>query len=238
MRATTRATIPAMRALVTALVATMSAHDRRRLGTARRVPLYHSVPDRYRGLIVLGAGTGVRISEALGLTNDRINWIREVTIDRQLFGQREGGPVFGPVKDKKNRPRTIPLPQTVVDALAAHVACYGLGPDQLLFTGVRGAPVSRQTFSKMWVTAAGPLGISLGDGYHQLRHFYASALIANGVSVKVVQKRLGHAAAKMTLDVYAHLWPEDEDRTRDAIDAVFPAERRDTNVTHRAGKQG
>ena len=188
----------------------MSAHDRRRLGTARRVPLYHSVPDRYRGLIVLGAGTGVRISEALGLTNDRINWIREVTIDRQLFGQREGGPVFGPVKDKKNRPWTIPLPQTVVDALAAHVACYGLGPDQSFSSPeFVGAPVSRETFSKMWVTAAGPLGISLGDGYHQLRHFYASALIANGVSVKVVQKRLGHAAAKMTSsDVYAHPGPK------------------------------
>ena len=39
----------------------------------------------------------------------------------------------------------------------------------------------------------------------------------------------------MTLDVSAHLWPEDEDRTRDAIDAVFPAGRRDTYVTHEGG---
>ena len=67
--------------------------------------LMDAVPDRYRALIVLGAGTGVRISEALGLTNDRINWLRhEVTIDRQLVGHRQGEPVFGPVKDKKNRP--------------------------------------------------------------------------------------------------------------------------------------
>ena len=67
----------------------------------------------------------------------------------------------------------------------------------------------------MWIAAAGSLGIPLGNGYHQLRHFYASTLIANGVSVEVVQKRLGHATAKMTLDVYAHLWPEDEDRTHE-----------------------
>jgi len=91
--------------------------------------LIDAVPTRYRALIVLGAGTGPRISEALGLTNDRIDWIRrEVTIDRQLVGHDKGVPSFGPVKDKKNRPRTIPLPQTVVDELAAHVARYGLGP--------------------------------------------------------------------------------------------------------------
>jgi len=39
----------------------------------------------------------------------------------------------------------------------------------------------------------------------------------------------------MTLDVYAHLWPEDEDRTRDSIDRVLLAGKRDTNVTQQRG---
>lgn len=181
--------------------------------------LIDAVPARYRALIVLGAGTGVRLGEALGLTNDRVIWLaRQVEINRQLVRITGGEPVFGPVKDKKNRPRTIPLPQVVVDALAAHVREFGLGPEELLFTGPRGGPVRRTTFSDMWRAAAGPLGIPLGDGYHQLRHFYASVLIRSGESVKTVQERLGHASAKMTLDVYAHLWPEDEDRTRVAVD--------------------
>lgn len=63
--------------------------------------------------------------------------------------------------------------------------------------------------------------IPLGDGYHELRHFYASVLIRAGESVKVVQKRLGHSSAQMTLDIYAHLWPEDDETTRAALDAVF-----------------
>ena len=49
---------------------------------------------------------------------------------------------------------------------------------------------------------------------HDLRHFYASALIAGGASVKQVQERLGHASAVITLKTYAHLWPGDDDRTR------------------------
>jgi integrase len=55
-------------------------------------------------------------------------------------------------------------------------------------------------------------------GLHALRHFYASALIAHGESVKVVQKRLGHSSAAVTLDIYAHLWPDSDDRTREAVE--------------------
>jgi integrase len=39
--------------------------------------------------------------------------------------------------------------------------------------------------------------------------------------VKEVQERLGHASASMTLDVYSHLWPSDEDQTRAVTDNVL-----------------
>ncbi|MEO5839654.1 MAG: tyrosine-type recombinase/integrase, partial [Acidimicrobiales bacterium] len=60
-----------------------------------------------------------------------------------------------------------------------------------------------------------------GAHFHDLRHHYASVLIQAGLNVKVVQERLGHATATETLDTYAHLWPDDEDRTRAAIDSVW-----------------
>ena len=53
---------------------------------------------------------------------------------------------------------------------------------------------------------------------HSLRHYYASRLIRSGCSVKSVQARLGHATAAETLDTYSHLWPDDEDQTRAAVD--------------------
>ena len=56
---------------------------------------------------------------------------------------------------------------------------------------------------------------------HGFRHFFASALIAGGASVKQVQTVLGHASAVITLRTYAHLWPGDEDRTRDVMDAAL-----------------
>ena len=54
-----------------------------------------------------------------------------------------------------------------------------------------------------------------------MRHYYASLLIRHGESVKTVQSRLGHASAVETLDTYSHLWPDSDDRTRDAIDSVL-----------------
>jgi integrase len=46
---------------------------------------------------------------------------------------------------------------------------------------------------------------------------FGSALIRAGLNVKVVAERLGHANATMTLNVYAHLWQDDEDRSRQAV---------------------
>ncbi|HYJ76984.1 MAG TPA: site-specific integrase, partial [Actinomycetes bacterium] len=43
----------------------------------------------------------------------------------------------------------------------------------------------------------------------------------HGESVKTVQARLGHATAAETLDTYSHLWPDSDDRTREAVDAAL-----------------
>jgi integrase len=65
--------------------------------------------------------------------------------------------------------------------------------------------------------AAGCAGIRL----HDLRHFYASGLIAAGCDVVTVQRALGHKSASVTLNTYSHLWPSAEDRTRSAAAAML-----------------
>ncbi len=66
-------------------------------------------------------------------------------------------------------------------------------------------------------------GLPADFRYHDLRHYFASLLIASGADVKVVQARLRHASAKTTLDTYGHLWPDSDDSTRAAIEAVMAA---------------
>jgi integrase len=124
--------------------------------------------------------------------------------------------------------RTVPLADVVLDALAAHVADYPAATTQdgpkrsveLVFSDEEGRPIGRTWFSRrVWHPAVVAAGLPTGTHFHELRHFYASLLIDGGESVKVVQSRLGHASADETLNTYAHLWPDTEDRSRAAVQA-------------------
>jgi len=201
-----------------------------------------AMPSRYRALVTLGAATGLRQGEAFGLTVDR-SGLRPLSrrpmlgVDRQLVLVSGEAPYLGPPKRRASR-RQLPLPQVAADALAAHLAAYPPFPREvvcrdagrtwtesveLVFTTERGTPVRRNKFSTIWRPAVEAAGLPQGTTFHDLRHFYASLLIAHGESVKVVQARLGHATAAETLDTYAHLWPDSEDRTRAAVDSVLGA---------------
>ncbi len=88
-----------------------------------------------------------------------------------------------------------------------------------MFTNERDAPIQQYPFSALWARVRATAQLPTWSTPHDLRHYYATLLIRSGASVKVVQTRLGHASAKTTLDTYGHLFPDEEDRTRDAIDA-------------------
>jgi integrase len=119
--------------------------------------------------------------------------------------------------------RTLPLADFVLGELARHLERFDSGEGGLLFTSATGGPVPRNRFAEAWRSAATNAGLPTSATFHDLRHFHASLLIRHGESVKTVQARLGHASASETLDVYSHLWPDSEDRTRRAVDEVLSA---------------
>ncbi len=185
--------------------------------------LTDAISPRYRAVIVLAAGTGLRQGECFGLTLDRVDFLRQtLLVDRQMVMLTGRPTALGPPKTAASV-RTVPLPQVVVDELAAHLAAYPPGSDGLLFTNAHGRPINRASFAQAWLPAARRARLPEGESFHSLRHFYASLLIRHGESVKVIQARLGHASAAESLDTYSHLWPDSEDRTRQAVDAVLAA---------------
>jgi len=190
------------------------------LTTEQVTAVRDALPIELQPLVTLAAGTGMRQGECFGLTVDRVRFLERVAmVDRQLVTLQGQAPTFGPPKTRASN-RTIPLPQVVVDALAAHLAEFPANTDGLLFT-LAGKPITRQAFGHKWRAAVATAGLPTGTGFHALRHYYASLLIRHGESVKTVQSRLGHASAVETLDTYSHLWPDSDDRTRDAIDSVL-----------------
>lgn len=104
------------------------------------------------------------------------------------------------------------------------MATHAPVPSGLVFTNDEGAAIRRTRFSEVWRPTVKAAGAPDLTGFHALRHYYALILIRHGESVKVVQARLGHASAAETLDTYGHLWPDSDDRTRQAVDEVLGSE--------------
>jgi integrase len=88
------------------------------LATEVVLALADAVPDWYRALVILAAGSGMRQGECFGLTVDRIDFLRRIVrVDRQLLSVPGRPPFLAPPKTSASV-RTIPLPQVVLHALA------------------------------------------------------------------------------------------------------------------------
>ncbi len=112
----------------------------------------------------------------------------------------------------------------VADALAAHLAAYPASEDGTIFTTRRGAPLGHVYYGhNLMGRAVSEAGLPEGTTSHDLRHHYASVLLAAGESVVAVAERLGHEDASLVLSTYGHLMPDSDDRTRLAVDAAWDA---------------
>lgn len=189
--------------------------------------LIEAVPQKHRGIVVLGAGAGLRRGEALAATNDpalSIDWARrQIFVDRQIV-QTSKGIGFGPPKTAAGV-RTVPLADEIVAELGAHVTKYDIEHGALLFERPEGGPVKRSTIGAAWEKAVRTSGVERANGvhFHDLRHGYASTLIRAGLNAKMIQTYLGHASIAETFDTYGHLFPADDEAGRAAISAVWSA---------------
>jgi len=208
--------------------------------------LADALPRQYRALPLLGAGSGLRPGELLGLEVDPSRGLD--MLGRRILVRQQLAPAQAALLPPKTAAsvREVPLAREIRDVLAEHLAEFppidvpvedrtGSRPvkrsARLLFTtsqarsGQRG-PVKRAGFSQAWnraVVRARESGADLPERVtpHALRHTYASLMIGAGVNAKAVQVLLGHANIRETFDTYGHLYPEAYDTTRAALTAAF-----------------
>jgi integrase len=203
--------------------------------------LAHAVPPRYRVGVALGAGAGLRFGEATGLTVPRAQLLRRRV---HVLEQAQNG-ALAPVKTKASR-RVVPIGDWVIEEIAGHLEQFGPGAGQVIMSNAAKKIINRNAFGMMWrpaVAAARTCGkgpadanappecgdacadpvhqLPAGTRFHDLRHFYASALIAANLNPKIIQARLGHATLAETMDTYGHLFADTEDLGRTAIDQVL-----------------
>lgn len=191
--------------------------------------LVNALDSNWRPFLVTAVFTGMRSSELRGL-----RW-QDVDLKRGEISVNQRADEFGEIGPPKSEAgvRTIPVPPLVVNALKEHKLKQGTGVT-LVFGNPVGEPRSHTNIiNKGLIPAMLAAGVLIDTGkvaedgtpimkakytgLHALRHFYASWLINRkedgglGLPVKMVQERLGHASIVMTMDVYGHLFPRDDD---------------------------
>jgi integrase len=199
------------------------------LAEAIRVP--------YRVLIRFAAYSGVRPAELAALQVRRLDLLhgkaRVLVASTEVDGRLETGPT------KTHEHRTVRLPRFLCDELGAYLAARAHKPEDLVFGAPQGGPLREGNFMRRHfrpaVAAANarrleearpderPALLPEGLRMYDLRHSCASLLIAQGASVKAVQKQLGHKSATMTLDTYGHLWPDETERLVERMDQAHEA---------------
>ncbi|MFH8991474.1 tyrosine-type recombinase/integrase [Streptomyces sp. NPDC017940] len=216
------------------------------LEVARKVR--DAIKARYRIAVVLGLGCGLRQGEVFGLSPQDVDFARGlIRVRRQV--QLLGGRLYFALP-KGGKTRTVDMPEAVARELADYFAEYPAvevelpwgGPDPdldtrkfpLILTTTYGNALRANIFNvEVWKPALAAAGVipmrekgarwqaSRKDGFHALRHTYASILLEAGESVVTLARWLGHSSPTITLDFYAHFMPEAGAKGRSAIDALL-----------------
>jgi integrase len=192
-----------------------------------------ALPPRYRALTDAGRGLGLRQGEAFGLAVDDIDFLRRVVHVRRQVKRLGNGLVFGPPKGGQER--DVPLPGSVALRLSAHIAEFPPVPVELPWRVLDGDPVTARLLftngssraikssvfdTTQWHPALRVAGIvkARENGFHALRHYFASVLLYDGVDIGALAEYLGHRDPGFTLRIYVHLMPDAADRMRAVVD--------------------
>jgi integrase len=206
-----------------------------------------NVPDWYKPLTVLLAGTGLRWSEATALQVRDVSLLgaRRVVTVRRAWKRVDGYFVLGEPKTRRSR-RKVSISGAVVDALIPLVASSD--PGAFVFRTREGRPVRHSNYyNRVWLPAVAaaqrcdehsdeekPCGcpgtLTKRPTIHSLRHTHVSWLIAEGRSIVEIQRRVGHESIKTTIDRYGDWFPDQDEATNAAVDRALgrmsePAER-------------
>ena len=156
---------------------------------------------RYYPLFLTATLTGMRRGELLALKWNDINWkTSQIHVRRSL--------VHGKLEEPKSRAaiRSIIMPPTLVRTLKKHqLSCP---PGDLVFPNREGGIMDGANMVRRHFQPALRLAGLRHVRFHDLRHSYASILIAQSENLKFIQSQLGHSSAQITLDRYGHLMPQ------------------------------
>jgi integrase len=188
-------------------------------------------PLRYKVMTYLLIFTGARKGEVMGLKWDAVNW---KTNQLDLVENRTYCEGFGTTSGtlKTGESRTVTVSQEVMSLLkqwrveqTTLFSDLGVTPSGYVLTNDDGQPMHPDRPTS-WLNSFSKRHGLPHIHPHQFRHTMASLLIADGLDILTVSKRLGHAKVSTTLDIYAHALKKSDEVASTAFDNLIFKDRK------------
>ena len=191
--------------------------------------LLETAPLKYRTFFTLAIYSGFRRGEMLGLEWKDIDWEHNVISVRRTSNYTASKGIYTDTTKTKKSQRSLKFPQSVMDLLRAYkeeqdeerikLGTKWVDHDRL-FVKWNGEPMNNNT-PYFWLKEFCEENNFRFCDIHSLRHFYASALINEGVDAATVSGALGHSTITTTTSIYCHVFNQAQARAGDAIASVL-----------------
>jgi integrase len=201
-------------------------------GREQRVPtldelgkLVSAMPDRLRLFVVLGVATGARRGEIAGLRRQDLAWNGEryvLCIERKVLRINRRWVVDEP--KSASGTRQVAPASWVTPFVDEHMERHVEAPaESLLFRSGGDGEFIDQAYRRAWDTARDTAGVPRTVKFHQLRHFYGTAIAAGGASQFEIKEAMGHASIQSSLP-YIHLAAGASAAVAELIPALPPSQ--------------
>ena len=204
---------------------------------AQLFQLLETAPLKYRTFFTLAIYSGFRRGEMLGLEWKDIDWEHNVISVRRTSNYTASKGIYTDTTKTKKSQRSLKFPQSVMDLLREYRAKQDEERIKLgtkwqdydrLFVKWNGRPMNNNT-PYFWLKEFCEENNFRFCDIHSLRHFYASALINEGVDAATVSGALGHSTITTTTSIYCHVFNQTQARAGDAIASVLDFKKHDTD---------
>ena len=176
---------------------------------------------RYYTFILTAITTGMRMGELLALRWCDVSMKkRQIHVTRNLQQTLTKGIIINPPKTKSGR-RLITVPQATITAMQEMRAKHSVeSVDELIFVTATGTPFGPRNIQRVWRAIVKLSGVPYRN-FHVLRHTHATDLLADGVPIVEVARRLGHARVSHTLELYGHAIPSYDQEIADKVAKLY-----------------
>ena len=202
---------------------------------AQLFQLLETAPLKYRTFFTLAIYSGFRRGEMLGLEWKDIDWEHNVISVRRTSNYTASKGIYTDTTKTKKSQRSLKFPQSVMDLLREYKAEQDEEREKLdtkwqdydrLFVKWDGRPMNNNT-PYFWLKEFCEENNFRFCDIHSLRHFYASALINEGVDAATVSGALGHSTITTTTSIYCHVFNQAQARASEAIASVLDFKKSD-----------